>query len=126
MIVLDTHALLWWVSDPQRLSRTAERAIKRARRIGVPAIGCFEFASLVVRGRLAVDRSALEWIDQALGLPRVELLPLTPAIAVRASQLLALPDPTDRMIVATALVESAALVTKDVRIRALAGVATVW
>jgi PIN domain nuclease of toxin-antitoxin system len=128
MIVMDTHAWLWWVSAPGRLGTAARQALGAAKRIGVPAICCLEVATLVSRGRISFDRPPLEWMHDALGLSRVELLPLTPAVAVKAADLPAgFPgDPADRLIVATAILESAPLVTKDDRIRRSALVRTMW
>ena len=87
MIVLDTHAWLWWVSDPSRLSRAAHRRIRTATQIGISAISCLEVATAVTKGRITLDREVLDWLEQALSLPKVELLPLTPLIAVKATQL---------------------------------------
>jgi PIN domain nuclease of toxin-antitoxin system len=96
--------------------------------IGVPAICCVEVAALAARGRIVLDRPTLDWLSDALDQPRVELLPLSPAVAVKAADLPAtLPgDPADRLIVATAVLESAPLVTKDERLRGFAGVRTIW
>ncbi len=127
MIVLDTHAWIWWASEPARLGRRGRAAIEAADRIGVPAVCCFEVAAAAARGRIALDRAPLEWLEQALALPRIDLLPLTPAVAVKATQLGAFHgDPADRLIVASALLEHAALVTRDQNIRAYGGLATVW
>jgi PIN domain nuclease of toxin-antitoxin system len=127
VIVLDTHAWIWWAGDPRRLGKRGRAALKAADRVGVPAICCFEVAAAIARGRLTVDRAPLEWLEQALALPRVELLPLTPAIAVRAAHLGAFHgDPADRLIVATAIEHSGTLVSRDRRIRAYAGVTSVW
>ena len=128
MIVLDTHAWLWWASDPSQLGRLASHEIDRAKQVGIPAICCLEVAGLAARGRIELNRSTLGWLRDALGAERVELLPLTPAVAVKAVDLRrAFPgDPADRLIVATAILESGLLVTKDERIRQFAGVRTVW
>ncbi len=127
MIVLDTHAWIWWASDPARLGRRSRAAIEAADRIGVPAVCCFEVAAAVARGRIALDRAPLEWLEQALGLPRTELLPLTPAVAVKATQLGAFHgDPADRLIVASAMLHGAPLVTRDRNIRGYRPVSTVW
>jgi len=127
VIVLDTHAWIWWASEPARLGRRGRAAIEAADRIGVPAVCCFEVAAAAARGRIALDRAPLEWLEQALALPRIDLLPLTPAVAVKATQLGAFHgDPADRLIVASALLEHAALVTRDQNIRAYGGLATVW
>jgi PIN domain nuclease of toxin-antitoxin system len=128
LIVLDTHAWLWWVSDPEKLSRAASRRIAAADAIGVAAVSCFEVAAAVAKGRIGLDRDTLEWIEQALALPKVELLSLTPAVAVKATQLgRSFPgDPADRLIVASALLASASLITKDEKIRAYPAVDAVW
>jgi PIN domain nuclease of toxin-antitoxin system len=126
--VLDTHAWLWWVGDPARLGRAGRREIDQAELLGIPAICCLEVAALAARGRVELDRPVLEWLHAALALPRVASLPLTPAVAVRAAHLpSSFPgDPADRLITATAIIESATLVTKDQRLRAFADVKTVW
>jgi PIN domain nuclease of toxin-antitoxin system len=127
MIVLDTHAWIWWASDPAKLGRKGRAAIGAADWIGVPAVCCFEVAAAVARGRLGLDRAPLEWIEQALALPRVRLLPLTPAVSVRATQLGGFHgDPADRLIVATAVLESATLVSRDRNIRGYPSVTTIW
>ena len=128
MIVLDTHAWVWSVSDPQKLGAAATRAIRSATAVGVPAVCCWELAMLISKGRVSVDRSPLEWMAQALARPRVELLPLTPAVAVQSTQLghAFQGDPADRLIVATAILQGAPLVTRDARIRDYPAVQAVW
>ena len=128
MIVLDTHAWLWWVSAPARLGRLARRQIEEARTVGIPAICCLEIATLAARGRIGLDRPVLAWLQDSLARPDVDLLPLTPAVSGKAAELPAdFPgDLADRLIVATAILESAMLVTKDHRIQQYAGVRAVW
>jgi len=127
VIVLDTHAWLWWLSDPDQLGRATMKRIQGSERIGVAAVSCFEVAAAVAKGRITLDRGTLEWLQQALSAPRLELLPLTPAIAVKATLLGRFHgDPADRLIVATAILESAVLVTKDQRIRKYEAVSTIW
>ena len=128
MIVVDTHAWIWWLSDATRLGKRARRELETANRVGVPAICCLEVAALAARGRIALDRPPLDWLNDALAVRRVELMALSPAVAVRAAQLpVTFPgDPADRLIVATALVEGASVVTRDNRIRRAAVVETIW
>ena len=128
MIVLDTHVWLWWVSEPSNLSKPAVREITNADVIGISAISCFEIATAVAKGRISLDRGTLDWLEQTLALPRVEVLPLTPRIAVKATQLGKEfhGDPADRLIVATAILEDAVLVTKDTLIRNYSALPTVW
>ena len=128
VIVLDTHAWIWWVSEPVRLGKTAKREIHRAKRIGIPAICCLEVATLAARNRIALDRPTLQWLHDALALPLIDLLPITPAVAVKAVELPALfpGDPADRLVAATAILESALLITKDERMRESGLVRTAW
>ncbi len=128
LILLDTHAWLWWVSEPSLLSRFAAKAIEGADVIGVSAISCFEVATAVSKARISLDRDILEWIEEALAFPHVELVALSPRIALKATQLGRQfhGDPADRLIVATAIMESASLVTKDLRIRKYPGVVLIW
>jgi PIN domain nuclease of toxin-antitoxin system len=128
VIVLDTHAWVWWATDPKRLSANGRRAIQEATLLGISAISAWEIAMLVEHRRLELDRPVLTWVKQALALPRVTLLELTPERAVAAATLGdALPgDPADRMIVATAISIRAPIVTMDRVIRQCTAVRTIW
>jgi len=127
VIVLDTHAWIWLVSDPDQLGGAARKAIDRDRSRGISAISCWELAMLAARGRIELDRDPVTWMDDALEADDIELLPLTPAVAVASTQLGNFHgDPADRLIVATALTHGAVLITKDERIRELNLVKTLW
>jgi PIN domain nuclease of toxin-antitoxin system len=103
------------------------KRIRGSERIGIAAVSCFEIAAAVAKNRITLDRGTLEWLQQAVSAPRLELLPLTPAVAVKATMLGPFHgDPADRLIVATAILESAVLVTKDRRIRKYEAVSTIW
>lgn len=129
MIVLDTHAWLWWVSDPERLSPAAREAIDRSDAVGVCTISCWEVAMLVVRGRIGLDRDVGVWVEQALGHDRVRSLSLTPQVAVSAALLdqgRFEGDPADRIIFATARSRDSLLATKDARLRSFDPDGTIW
>lgn len=83
---------------------------------------------LCERGRLKLDRDVGEWLEAALALPGVEVLPLEAEVAVRSTRLAKHfhGDPADQLIVATASVHHAALVTADSRIQASGLVKTIW
>lgn len=61
LIVLDTHAWVWWLTKPERLARGAARAIERAPRLGVPAICAWEVAMKGEAGTLRFDRPYDVW-----------------------------------------------------------------
>ena len=129
MIVLDTHAWIWWTEDPDRLSvsQFAATVINEDDVIGVSAISCWEIAKLVEYGRLSLTAELPEWFEIALGYRGVTILPLTPEVAIEATSL---PgefhrDPWDQVIVATARLNGCPLVSSDRRIRAYEHVETV-
>lgn len=128
MIVADTHAWVWWAVGSRNLSSGARQALDSASEVGICAISAWEIARLVAHRRLELDRPVLTWIRQALALPHVTLLELTPERAVAATTLdpALRGDPADRMIIATALSLRAPLVTKDRSLRAFPGVRTIW
>jgi PIN domain nuclease of toxin-antitoxin system len=129
VIVLDTHAWLWWIAEPSKLSRAARRAIDDAETIGVCAISAWEVATLVRRRRISLDRDVATWVRQALASARVTPQPLTHEVAVAGGMLDgdAFPgDPADRFIYATARAHRVPLVTRDERIRSFDARNTVW
>jgi PIN domain nuclease of toxin-antitoxin system len=128
VIVLDTHAWVWWVADRPRLSRKARAAIEGDGRLAISGISLWEVATLVSKGRLRLDRDPTDWLTQASALPGLEVVPIRPPIAVLSTQLgRAFPgDPADRLVVATAILEAAPLVTKDERILGYQGVRAIW
>lgn len=131
MIVLDTHVLVWWVSGTGRISSRAARAIRAALRSGPVAastISILEIATAVRRGRLALSSSVDQWLDDLRALPEIGFQPLSFEIARKAGALgEAVPgDPADRIIVATATVLGAKLVTADERLSKATGIQTIW
>lgn len=119
MIVLDTHAWVWWVGQTGDLSPVAERAISEAEQIGVCTISCWEVAMLVARGRLELTLEVGRWVEAALAMPRVVELQLDAGTAARAGGLdrEKFPgDPADRIIYATALERGTRLVSRDTNI----------
>jgi PIN domain nuclease of toxin-antitoxin system len=119
MIVLDTHVLVWAVTNKRQLGRKARVVIDRfwaTGKVAVSAIVFWEIGLLQARGRLRLPASVRDWRDSLLNAGANEL-PLDGEVAVRALGLTALhDDPADRFIVATALIYDAALVTADERL----------
>jgi PIN domain nuclease of toxin-antitoxin system len=132
MIALDTHALVWWVSDPSKLGARARKAIdaavKAGDQIAVSSISTWEIAMLVAADRLQLTMDVATWVARVELVPGLTFVPVDNHIALRAVQLDDFPhrDPADRIIVATALSLGATLVTADERIRAYKAVRTVW
>lgn len=131
MIVLDTHALVWWVGGTGDLSARAKRAIEMAVRqspVISSAISIFEIATAVRRERLHLNVSLDEWLKDIRALPELHIEPVTTDIAHLAGTLDSeVPgDPADRIIVATALVLEMKLVTADGRLSRSHRLETIW
>lgn len=129
MIVLDTHAWVWWAGETGDLSATAAEAIAEAEEIGVCTISCWEVAMLVARGRLELNSEVETWVAAALALPRVDAIQLDSRTATRAGSLdrNEFPgDPADRIIYATALGRGTRLVSRDERIAGFDPARVLW
>ncbi len=129
MIVLDTHAWLWWLAAPDRLSERARETIEQASGIGVSTLSAWEIATLTARGRISLDRDVRMWVRQALADARIEPLAPSPDVAVAAGLLdpARFPgDPVDRLIYSTARSIDATLITRDQAIRAFDPATTLW
>lgn len=119
--LLDTHILLWWLGENSRLSLKQKRVLDKADEenpLLVSDITLWEIATLASLGRIKLHLPLREWLEQAAAPPLVRLLPITPAVAAEVA---ALPDsfhrdPADRILVATARVFGATLITRDSQI----------
>jgi PIN domain nuclease of toxin-antitoxin system len=116
VILLDTHALVWLLTENSSLGRRAKLAADKALAEGelaVSAISFWEIGLLVHRGRMSARSSPAAQRTMILEAGALELS-LTGEIAIRAAELEGLPaDPADRFIAATALAHNATLMTAD-------------
>ncbi len=118
MMVLDTHIWIWWVGGSTDLHQKNLEAINNASRLCVSAISCWEVAKLVELNRLTLTLDVLDWLNQALAYPKVQLIPLTTEIIVESTRLPGSfhKDPADQLIVATARILDCPLLTQDHKI----------
>lgn len=129
MVVLDTHALLWWALDPDRLSQVAVDVVAQVEREGgfASAISILELGVKVQRGKLELGLSIERFAHRIETQSPVELLAVDSTTWLRA---LALDwdhrDPADRVIVATALLRGVPVLTRDDAIRSFNGIETIW
>jgi PIN domain nuclease of toxin-antitoxin system len=120
-LLLDTHVWIWFMLANAELAVSERNAINRAAASGqlrIAAISVWEAALLASRGRVVLGRPLTQWITEAVSAPGLTIEPLLPQVAVEACSL---PeafhrDPADRLIVATARVANATLMTRDRRI----------
>jgi PIN domain nuclease of toxin-antitoxin system len=121
-LLLDTHAILWWLRDDPRLGREARRAIAGADIVWVSTVSGWELALKIAKGRLRI----VESLRVTIVADRFTELPLT---LRHTEELERLPphhgDPHDRLLVAQARVESATVVTHDRAFEAY-GVPVIW
>jgi PIN domain nuclease of toxin-antitoxin system len=127
-LLLDAHALIWWLDEDSRLSTSAREAIETTEEALAGAGSLVEIAIKHSLGKLATDES---WFEEAQA-NGIDVLAIS---WLHASRLQSLPypqvygrqhrDPFDRLLAAQALVEGIPIVTRDPAL-AVYGVATVW
>lgn len=131
MIILDTHTLIWWVDKPDRLSKKIRKTIDKAKKeenILVSSISIFEIFLLIKKGKLELATSPDIWLEKIESLPFVKFIPVDNNVAAFSVNLSDFPhkDPADRMIVATALLNNATLITSDQEILKYSKVRAIW
>ncbi len=116
--LLDTHILIWWLNDSDRLS-SAQREVLASASPSSPLlvsdISLWDVATLHSLGRIRLRVPLRVWLGNAVGPPLVRRHGISPAIV---AELATLPDsfhrdPADRILVATARVFGATLLTQD-------------
>ncbi len=107
-LLLDSHIVLWWLSDDKRLSRKAHWLIERADEVFVSAATTWELVVKASLGKLRMPEGFLEVVEEQ-GFTHLPITPLH-ALAVRS-----LPwhhrDPFDRILLAQATVQGLGLVS---------------
>jgi len=116
-VLLDSHVLHWWSSEPERLSIAAAEAVTGADELAVSSITWFELAWLARHERIILTVPIQSWLDEIAA--QVRTVGISPAVATAA---VLLPgsfpgDPADRIIYATAVEHGWPLITKDERLR---------
>ncbi len=115
-LLLDTHILLWAITNAPQLSNAARRFLDEAESVYVSSVSLWEIAIKAAVGKLRIDQAELD--D---GLDRAGFAPL-PVSWVHARAVRVLPplhgDPFDRMLVAQAVSEPVHLLTHDASLRA--------
>ncbi len=140
MIILDTHTWVWRVQAvatlrPLQIAAILEQENDHAGVIGICATSLWEIAMLVQRARIQLSADLPDWFNDALVYPKVRVINLSPAIAIQSTQLpgnAQLPqdeqirDPSDQIIVATAMINNCPLVTSDRKMRDYIYVQTIY
>jgi PIN domain nuclease of toxin-antitoxin system len=114
-LLLDTHALLWWLFDDPLLSRDARRAIAQSdNEVFLSSASAWEIATKHRLGKLPEAGTVVKRLPALLKKARIEPLPVSVDHALLAG---GLPgphkDPFDRMLIAQARIERMPVVTTD-------------
>lgn len=127
-LLLDTHAFLWLIGEPERLpSDTLAQLRDPATTILVSAVTAFEIATKNHIGKLAEAQRVILAFDDFLQRLGGEHVPVTAHHSLVAGQLRwDHRDPFDRILAAQSIVESVPLVTADPIFASIDGVSTIW
>ena len=125
--VLDTHALIWWLYDPSKLSNKVAKTLRATdRQIFASAASAYEVSYKFRRGQLDIAAALAVGFLAEIAVPNFTPLSITPAHAQRAGLLtIDHRDPFDRMLIAQALVEDLVLVSNE-EIFDASGVQRLW
>jgi PIN domain nuclease of toxin-antitoxin system len=126
IVVLDTCALLYWTLDKKCLSPKAAGLIAKADRIAISSISIWEIGIKIARGKLAFPVPIAEYAEKLQRTDLFLIIPVDEQIWIKNLELdWKHKDPADRTIVATAIMNGAALITSDLEIRRFY-LKTVW
>ncbi len=123
-LLLDTHIWIWSVGEREKLKRSVLAALEDpANEKWLSPISVWELTVLVRKGRVTLNTSVQDWVEQAMKTAPLREAPLTNevALAVESVHLLHR-DPADAFLAATAKVFDLTLVTADAHLRAAKGI----
>ena len=114
--LLDTHALLWWLSDDPALTRTARKIISEPKNtLIVSAASAWEIATKVRLGKLSTGADLVSDFSSQIEREGFQLLAITAEHGIRAGML---PgphkDPFDRMLIAQSQAENTPIISNEV------------
>ena len=118
--LLDTHILIRWIDSEKKLSAAHRRIVRSAGAsspLWISDISLWEVAMLHDLGRIRLRFPLRDWLERAAAPPLVRRIGISPAVAAEVASLPAAfqRDPADRIIVASARVLGATLLTDDSR-----------
>ncbi len=115
-LLLDTHVWVWSQEDPAKIgARMREAILHEDNEILVSTISTLEIARLIALGRLRFTMDLHAWIQHSIQLLMATTVLVSHEMAIESYRL---PDPfhrdpADRVLVATARIEGATLLTAD-------------
>lgn len=125
-LLLDTHALLWWVTDFDRVPPSADAQIRAAERVYVSAASAWEIRTKYRMGKLPEAAAFVRSLAGEVARNGFRALPITFQDGDRAGAFAAAhKDPFDRMLAAQAINHGLALVSNDAALDAF-GIVRIW
>jgi PIN domain nuclease of toxin-antitoxin system len=114
-VLLDTHALIWWLFDDPKLPPAARRTIRDpANEVLVSCVSAWEVATKHRLGKLTEAGDLPDRFEYYVTAARLRDLPISMSHALAAGRL---PgphkDPFDRMLIAQSMLERVEIVTGD-------------
>lgn len=126
VLLLDTHAFLWWIGDDARLSDAAARAISNGGTVLLSVASAWEIAIKASLGRIDVPKDLNRFLADQVRRNGFTILPIELAHAARTARIgNHHRDPFDRLLIAQATIENAVLLTCDPLMRRYR-VRTLW
>lgn len=119
MILLDTHVLLWWTLDPEKLSRKASLRCSKIHQTGaiISSISIWEIGIKIKNRGIDIGMSIEDYLMRIRDLNCIDIISIDEQIWIKSILLeWDHKDPADRVIVATAMLKSIPLITKDEKI----------
>ncbi len=112
--LLDTHIILWWLSEPQKINEKARSVIRnRSNNIYLSSASFWEMAVKKSIGKLTLPHNLLE----TLTVEGFKWLPILPQEALGVADLPMIhQDPFDRLIIVQAKLHELILITADEKI----------
>lgn len=126
--LLDTHVLLWLLTEPARLSEPAAQLLgDSSNRLHISVASAWEIATKIRLGKLPLAESITMGFAQHLRRAGIETIDIAIDHTILGGAM-SWPhrDPFDRMIAATAMVEGIALVSSDAVFSAVNGLRVIW
>ena len=124
--LLDTHALMWWHEEDERLSLVAMKAIEDlSTNVYVSIVSYWEIVIKLKTDKLKIDYS-IDELANACIISKIDIIPIK---FYHLNQLSSLPlfhrDPFDRMLASIAYSEHMTLISKDKQLSAY-NISVIW